>query len=182
LVDLRAVEEGLRLGRLSMLDRLAFLHESARADGGPAAAQLRVVLSDGTTIRVRPVAFGKDWFSADLVDEAARRSQCIVPTAGVAGLVLTPAQIERSLRGTPAPGPARGLSGRLGLGFMLRALCRRRSAVELHLLSGDLHGTIDRVGRDHLDLAVHEPGASRRDSAVTQCRLVPLGQILLVRL
>jgi hypothetical protein len=45
-----------------------------------------------------------------------------------------------------------------------------------------VHGTIDRVGRDHLDLAVHEAGQSRRQSAVQQYRVIPLDQLLLVRL
>ena len=43
------------------------------------------------------------------------------------------------------------------------------------------HGTIDRVGRDHLDLAEHEPGVPRRDAAVTRIRIVPLTEVLLVR-
>ena len=64
---------------------------------------------------------------------------------------------------------------------MLRDLCRRRTSVELDLLDESLAGTIDRVGRDHLDLAVHEPGSARRESAVSQYRLVPFAQLSLVR-
>ena len=77
---------------------------------------------------------------------------------------------------------AHSLSARLTLPFVLRDLCRRRAALDLHTAVGDVHGTIDRVGRDHLDIAVHEPGKPRRSSSVTQYRIVPLGQLLLVRL
>ena len=45
-----------------------------------------------------------------------------------------------------------------------------------------VHGTIDRVGRDHLDLAVHEPGSVRRAKEVREVRIMPLGHIVLVRL
>jgi hypothetical protein len=64
----------------------------------------------------------------------------------------------------------------------LRDLCRRRRAVDLDLLTGAIHGTIDRVGRDHVDLALHERGTPRRESEVTQHRIVPLAQLRLVRL
>ena len=64
---------------------------------------------------------------------------------------------------------------------MLRDLCRRRAAVDLVTGAIRTHGTIDRVGRDQLDLAEHEPGVPRRDAAVTRIRIVPLGEVLLVR-
>jgi hypothetical protein len=44
-----------------------------------------------------------------------------------------------------------------------------------------LHGTIDRVGRDHLDIAVHERGVMRRETAVTEYRIVPFSSLVLVR-
>jgi len=43
-----------------------------------------------------------------------------------------------------------------------------------------VHGTLDRVARDHLDLALHEPGTVRRDRAVRGIRIVPLERIVLV--
>jgi len=45
-----------------------------------------------------------------------------------------------------------------------------------------VHGTIDRVGRDHFDLATHESGRPRRQSAVVDYRTIPLQQVLLLRL
>lgn len=175
-VDLRGEEERLRLGRLSVRDRLQSLHETA----GAADYALRLAMLDGSVIRLRPLGFGKDWMSAELLDEAARRSQVIVPLEAVGGILLDRGQIAGSLVARPGDG-ARGLSARLGLAFVLRDLCRRRSPVDLVLAAGTLHGTIDRVGRDHCDVAVHEPGTARRESEVVQYRIVPFAQLLLVR-
>ena len=74
------------------------------------------------------------------------------------------------------------LSDRIGLPFMLRDLCRRRTSIELQTPTESLYGTIDRVGRDHLDLAAHEPGTLRRAGDVREVRIVPLTHIVLVRL
>ncbi len=79
------------------------------------------------------------------------------------------------------PGPTRGITDRLGLPFVLRDLCRRRTPLELHLPETVLHGTIDRVGRDHCDVALHEPGSPRRESAVTAYRVVAIDRVALVR-
>lgn len=173
--DLRAEEERLRIGRLSLHDRLAAL---ADVPGG--SQLLRVVLAGGSTVTVRPVTFGKDWLAGDLVGDVGRPQQCVLPLAGIVAVLLAPAHVERSLAERPEQ-PARVVD-RIGLAFVLRDLCRRRKALDLDTSAGTLHGTIDRVGRDHIDLAVHPPGTVRRGSEVSQVRLVPLGQIQLVRL
>jgi hypothetical protein len=173
-IDLGAEEERLRVARLSLRDRLA-------AIGNDDDSGFAVTLTNGERLRLRPVTFGRDWLSADVVDESRRRTQCILPLAAVAAVAVSRRQVIASLAADGELGhPA--LSQRLGLAFVLRDLCRRRRAVELLVIGGVLHGTIDRVGRDHLDLAVHEPGSARRDSAVTEFRLVPFSGLLLVRL
>ena len=182
-LDHAAEEERLRLGRLSLRDRLLALHE-ARAgleEHAPPAA-VAVALRNGDQIAVRPTTFGRDWFAADIVDDRHRRTQCVVPLAAVAALVLTRAQVDASLNPVTSEAGAHSLSARLTLPFVLRDLCRRRAGVDLRTLDGVVHGTIDRVGRDHLDLAVHEAGRQRRQSAVSQYRVVPLDQLVLVRL
>ena len=177
--ELLAEEERLRLGRLSLRDRLAAL---ARAEEGSAPDPVRVLLTTGLVIDVRPRTFGRDWLAGDLhrgvEGDLGSGDQCILPLRGVSSLLLDRRQVRQSLG---EPGPARGITDRLGLPFVLRDLCRRRSPLELHVPEGVLHGTIDRVGRDHFDIALHEPGTPRRESVVTAYRVVAVDRVALVR-
>jgi len=174
-VDLRAEEERLRLGRLSLRDRLLAVHGSGTGDGTVA------LLVAGSRLAVRPVSIGKDWLSGDLIDGAARRAQCVVPLSSIGGILLDREQVRASLDPLPEDDVPR-LSARLGLSFVLRDLCRRRRAVELVTAQGTITGTIDRVGRDHLDLAEHSLDAARRESAVTHYRVLPFTEMLYLRL
>lgn len=176
-VDLAAEEERLRLGRLTVRERILSVYESyeRRAD-----YDIRVLLSSGETVNVRPATIGKDWLSGDLRDESPRRQQCIVVLAGIASIVLTADQVTRSLNASTRETES-SVSARLGLPFVLRDLCRRRVTVELVTTTGRVTGTIDRVGRDHLDIAVHGAGEARRATAVGHYRIVPLAHVLLVR-
>jgi hypothetical protein len=178
-VDLRAEEERLRLGRLGVRERIAAILQAQKYDP---AYGIRFMLRGGEGVSLRPVAIGKDWLSADLLDDSARHAQCVLPLRAVAAVILTPAQVRQSVTLAGASDSEPGVTSRLGLGFVLRDLCRRRREVSVHLADGDQHGTIDRVGRDHFDLAVHDPGVARRDSAVFSYRVIPLDQILLVLL
>jgi hypothetical protein len=178
-IDLQAEEERLRLARMSLRERILSLHESRTAAG---SLPVRLQLTGGAAIAVRPLSFGKDWFSAELVEESQRHSQCIIPLGAIEGLVLNREQVRSSLATSAAPDSGRGLSARLGLAFVLRDLCRRRRAIEVHLADGVVHGTIDRVGRDHFDLAVHEPGSPRRENEVTHYRVIPLSAVQFVRM
>jgi len=174
-VDLRAEEERLRLGRLGLRDRLLALQRSGAGDGSVA------LLVAGTRLAVRPVSIGKDWLSGDVIDGSARRAQCVVPLTSIGGVLLDREQIRASLVALPEEDGSR-LSARLGLAFVLRDLCRRRRAVELVTASGTIAGTIDRVGRDHLDLAEHSLDAARRESAVTHYRVLPFTELQYLRL
>lgn len=174
-VDLRGEEERLRVSRLTVRDRIVALHESAARSPG---YRLRVQFADGQRMGIAPRSIGRDWLMADVVDERANPGQVVLPFHAIGALTLDSDLVEAS---TGAVRPTR-LADRLGLTFVLRDLARRRSAVELHASFGVVHGTIDRVGRDHLDLAEHEVGDARRQSAVTGTRLIPLAQLRWVRL
>jgi hypothetical protein len=159
-------EERLRIGRATLRDRIAALV------GDP--LPLRVRLVDGALIELLPRTVGRDWASGDLAGTAA---QAVVPVAAVAALLPTPAQLERSL----APVALGAVPDRIGLAFVLRDLARRRRGVQVTTVDGVLAGTVDRVGRDHLDLAVHPADGWRRTSAVARIEVLALSRIVLVR-
>jgi hypothetical protein len=172
-LELRAEEERLRIGRMTLRDRLV----GASQDG---SEPLRLTLRDGAALELRLTAYGRDWVAGDLVGELRRPGPVVLPLAAIAALTLRPDRAAQTL--AAAPGGAPPLADRLGIAFVMRTLCRRRATVELVLDDGRRHGTIDRVGRDHLDLAEHERGTSRRASAVRQISVVPFAQLLVVRI
>lgn len=74
--------------------------------------------------------------------------------------------------------PARGASSRLGLASWVRAWARERSAVRLYRLHDvPVDGTIDRVGADHLDIAVHDLGLPRREDNVHRVACIPFAAL-----
>lgn len=171
--DLEQEEERLRLGRLPLRDRLVALRR------GTSVEQLVVIrLVTGDQLRVRLVTIGRDWFAGS-VDGGPRAQQAAIPFAGVEALLLTPEQAINSL--VPVA-EASELGARLGLSFLLRDLCRRRATVTLRSRGGEVVGTIDRVARDHLDLAEHDRDEPRRAAAVDRIRVVPLEQLVSVLL
>jgi hypothetical protein len=171
--------ERLRLSRLGLRDRLAAL---ARA--GAATQDVGLDLIDGTVLRARIAAVGADWVGMDRVGDAERRAGgggAIVPLAALAAVSAPEELLLRSARPT-STSPAR-LSERMTIGFVLRDIARRRVPASVQLRGGRmLSGTIDRVGLDHLDLALHDPGAARRPGDLTGVRLVSFGAIAWVRL
>lgn len=165
--------ERLRLSRVRLRDRLAVLMES----GGVVVAP-SFELRDGTVLAASVIGVGADWVALQPVE--TRAGAALAPLASVMSVGMPHADLLRSAR--PAP-PASSLSERMTLGFALRDLVRRRTAVTLHLASGRaFSGTIDRAGADHLDLALHDPGAPRRSGEVSGHRLVPLEAIAWIRL
>lgn len=168
-------EERLRLGRLTLRDRLGAMARSGADDPG---ASVRVELRGGLVLDLRPLAFGRDWMSAAAIAPAHQGDQVVVPLAAITAVLPTRGQLEPSI--SPLPEPTPRLAERIGLPFVLRDLCRRRTPVQLTTSDGRLHGTLDRVARDHVDLALHEPGSARRESEVRGYRIIPLTQVLLV--
>ena len=68
------------------------------------------------------------------------------------------------------------------LGFVLRDLARRRTPVTVARRGADpQHGTIDRAGADHLDLAMHDAGELRRARSVRGFRMIPFDSLVWIR-
>ncbi len=175
--DLRLHEERQRLEKLSLRTRLSNVVRSVGLSG---AVRLRIVLVSGDTVVLRPTALGRDWLAAELVDAETVRAKCVIPLSAIAGVLLNDEQTMASLA-VESDGAGRQVE-RVGFPFVLRDLCRRRRSVEIDTRGGVLAGTIDRVARDHLDLAVHPLGTLRRATEIAHYRLVPFWQIHVVRL
>lgn len=174
-------EERLRLARLSMRERLVALGSGARSG-------LAMQLRNGETLHLLVRSSGRDWLAGTIArspasaeTDLAKQRSVVVPDWAIATIALDPAAVPESISVPGAEQLSETLAARLGLAFVLRELCRRRVLVELDTLVGQLIGTIDRVGRDHLDLAEHEPGVPRRASAVRRIRIVAFSALLAVR-
>ena len=163
--DVARDDERLRLARLGIGDRV-------RAVTGRSVA---VTLRSGVRVALTVEQVGRDWVCGE-ADAAG--DTLVMPFWGVASIGMPLALARDSI--APAAGRAQ-LVERLGVAFVLRDLARRRRTVELTIGSGTVHGTIDRVGRDHLDVAEHEPGELRRDRIVRRSCLVPLAALECVR-
>jgi hypothetical protein len=159
-----AEEERLRLGRRSLRDRIAAM--------GEGRVPVRIRMVDGEVIELAVRTAGRDWVAGDLPGGA----QGVLPLHAVATLLPLPAQVAAD-----AEPQAGGLTDRLGLPFVLRDLARRRRTVQLRTRHGITTGTIDRVGRDHLDLAVHGVEEVRRASSVARIEVLAFSEVLLVR-
>lgn len=164
--------ERLRVARVTLRERLVAV---------TAEAAVSIDLWDATVLVGRVAGVGADWVA---VDVASRRSGAvIVPLSAVSMITAAGADLVRSARDATAGSP---LAQRMGFGFVLRDLARRRVPVTVQL-SGPaggraLSGTIDRAGADHLDLAVHDAGAPRRAADVHGYRVIPFAGVSFVRL
>lgn len=79
--------------------------------------------------------------------------------------------------------PSRPLQAGPQLGAVYRMLARRREPIQITGRHGQTvaEGTIDRVGKDHLDVALHARDEFRRTASLRGVRIVPFDAIQLVR-
>jgi hypothetical protein len=168
-----ADRERVAAGSITALERLT----------GALDQPVRARLVGGARVDGTLRSVGPDWL---LLAEGVNRD-CLVPWRSVT--------VMEGL--TAATGPAlSGLDLRLDLRRALRGLARDRAPVQLAVLgwagdtgsiasaagaAGELTGTVDRVGADFLEIALHAAWEPRRATAVRSVGLVPLGSILLVR-
>ena len=142
---------------VSFMDRL-------RASTGP----ITVGLPGHTPICGSVAGLGADWVL--LVDGTV---EVVVVAAAATWLRGLPMQAEpdRTALGT-----------RLDLGYVLRGIARDRAPVALLLIDGSTaRGTIDRVGRDFVDVAEHDADEPRRAEAVLSARTVLFTALAAVR-
>jgi hypothetical protein len=172
---LDAESERLRIAQLTLRERLA------RMCNGRTPIVLE--LDGGERHRLALRTVGPDWVAAESAPSGGgtARPMVLVPLRAVRGVATDHGTVLSSLDdAVAAPSP---LHERMTLGFVLRDLARRRVPLHLRTRNGeDVHGTIDRAGADHLDLAVHDAGAARLAGAVREFRIVPFDALLTVRM
>ncbi|HEV2888158.1 MAG TPA: hypothetical protein VGX49_14695, partial [Jatrophihabitans sp.] len=80
-------------------------------------------------------------------------------------------------------GPAgSALDAGLGIGRVLRGVARDRSVLRICLTDATvLDGTVDRVGSDFVEFAVHAAGEPRRREEVREVLVLPIGALAVLR-
>lgn len=133
-------------------------------------AQLSAGVVGMGTLSGRLLRSGPQWWL--LTADGDEVLVCTDAVAWVSGLPALAAE----------PDTTSAVERRMGLGYVLRAIARDRSAVAVVLTNATtLTGTIDRVGADFVDLAEHAPGEPRRAAAVRGARTVPFAGLAAVR-
>jgi hypothetical protein len=149
----------------------------------PAVGQvIRIRCPAGVTVQGVLVRMGEQWL---LVDEASGR-QALVSLAGVVAVSglgrLAAPPVVPGESGDERQAAVALVESRLGMTHALRAIARDRSAVRIELVDGSgIDGTIDRVGADFLEIAVHAAGELRRRAAVREVVIVAIAALAVVR-
>ncbi|RKQ36711.1 hypothetical protein [Kocuria tytonis] len=149
------------LSRLTLLERLAAHREGS----------VRLRPSRGDTLEGTLADVGAGW-----VVVRERHLQHLVPLHSVVWWEGLPRRFEVL--------PETATIRRLGMGHVLRALSTARVHVRVVLQDqaghGELEGTVDAVGQDFFDVAVHPQDQFRRRRAVTSVRTVAFPSVALV--
>jgi hypothetical protein len=166
---------------LERAERAAEVDERARIEVGALGLLERLRPAVGTGVRLQCTGaptlsglltrVGPNWL---LLDEGAGREVLVALAAvqGVSGLS----------RLSTAPDSMPIVESRLGLSHVLRGVARDRSQVRICRVDGSvLDATIDRVGTDFLEAAVHPAGEPRRRSEVRDVILIPYAALAAVR-
>ncbi len=157
------VEERVRAesARLMLGDRL-------RANTG---RELALRCTGGLALRGALRRTGSDW----LLLQEATAGEALVPI----GAVHTIAGLGRL---SSPPGSETAVAAGLGLRSMLRGVARDRTPVQAHLSDGTaVAGTVDRVGADFVEFALHAAGESRRAADVRGALTVASSALVAVR-
>lgn len=143
---------------------LIALADRFRAASGP----VTVAVSGHPPLTGTITGLGSDW-----VLLAEGQVEVLVVSAAISWVRDLPLQ---------AAGDVSRVAGRLDLGFALRGIARDRAHVVTLLTDGSAaRGTIDRVGRDFLELAEHALDEPRRADAVHSVRAVTFGALAAIR-
>ncbi len=181
LQDIARDEERLRIARLALADRLRSLSTSfAKLPTDARVLSLRTGLCE---LSCRVTRVGRDWMLAEIVSPLAMSGSALIPLAAIESLrVLDAEAVTTSLGNAADVVASTRLTNDIGIAFVLRDLARRRRHVTIVRGDVDVSGTIERVGRDHVDIAIHSRNVSAYSSHSAEVMIVPLAKIELVLL
>ena len=149
------------VGRLGLIDRLR-----------PAVgSRLRVGCRAGLTLAGRLDRVHPEWL---LIEEDTGREAVVAMSAviSIGGLGTSSA----------VPDSMPVVDARFGLRLALRGIARDRSPGRLYLTDGTvIDGTLDRVGADFVEVAVHPVGEPRRRSSVVQAVVLATEALVALR-
>jgi hypothetical protein len=161
-------------------ERQAEIAERTRAEFAQLTLVDRLRGSEGREVRVRTRG-GQDVegrlgrVGADFLLLVLPRCECVLPLSAVSAVTgLGDASVPESAAGA--------VRARLGLGSVLRRVATDRSQVSL--VTGDgavLNGTLQRVGSDFVEMAVHGPGDALEAARSRRLTLVPFASVEVLR-
>jgi hypothetical protein len=133
---------------------------------------LRVVVAGGLAVSGELRRVGSDWVLLDA--GAAADTEWLVPTVAIQTI---------SGLGRQAAAEADGVvESRLDFRHVLRGVARDRAQVRAHLQEGSsLTATLDRIGADFVDAAVHPAGEPRRRESVLDVQVIAIAAIAAMR-
>ncbi|MGO3886275.1 MAG: hypothetical protein ACTJHU_08260 [Mycetocola sp.] len=176
-------EERLRVARLTLRERLGAVDRSF---------PIRCGLGRTECLDVTVTGIGKDWLILETVAtqlpgtaRVPNGRTLLVPLRSVEWWEFDPNSVDRTVprarnsgdTGSGAP----QIVERISLPFILRDLARRRRLVSV-VAGQRVQGTIDRVGADHCDLALHAGDEPRRQKAVRSIRIIPFHTITYIEM
>jgi hypothetical protein len=162
-------------------ERAAEVDERARIEVATLGLVDRLRAAVGTPLRLRCAGshaldgvlrrVGPDWL---LLDEGAGR-EVLAPLAAVQGMTGLS-------RFSAVPNSAPVVESRLRLRHVLRGVARDRSPVLVCRVDGSaLDATVDRVGADFIEVALHPPEEARRRADVRDVALIPFAALSVIR-
>jgi len=161
-------------------ERQAEIAERTRAEFAQLTLLDRLRGSEGREVRVRTRG-GQDVegrlcrVGADFLLLAPARRECVLPLHAVSAVTgLGDASVPEAAAGA--------VRARLGLGSVLRRVAADRSQVSLVAADGAvLNGTLQRVGSDFVEMAVHVPGDALEAARSRRLTLVPFAALEVLR-
>ncbi|MFC7402036.1 hypothetical protein [Citricoccus sp. GCM10030269] len=136
---------------------------------GARGARVAVHLEGGERLDMTLSTVGSNWFGG---------------TDGNGSLVVNSASVMTVEGQLASTQPEHSVGRRnLGVGSLYRSLSRARAGVVVWGRDGRVlgEGTIDRVGADHFDVAVHPRDEQRRHRNIRGVKTVPFNAVRLVR-